>query len=364
VDPTVCDIIDVLNSIAPPALAEEWDNVGLQVGDPGRPVKNIWVALDPTYQVVNAACQQNIDLLITHHPLIFKPLQFLDFRTPEGSIIDLAARHHLSIFTAHTNLDSARGGINDVLAGRIGLYDLKPLARAKEPQRFKIVIHAPREAEQQITRLLFQPPTETGQQIKGASSLMPVNGIVAHRPTGTILYEDQIRIEIEVVTGDLAPVTKALAEFQSENQIRYDVGPLIAPDQGTGIGRVGTLESAVDFKFLARNIKKKLNLRHLKLAGDPELPVKKVAVCSGSGASLLADFFACGAQVFVSGDLRYHDARDVEASNLGLIDIGHFASEHLIVSVLTERLSDIFADLKKNLNVKACDIEKDPFTVL
>jgi putative NIF3 family GTP cyclohydrolase 1 type 2 len=111
-------------------------------------------------------------------------------------------------------------------------------------------------------------------------------------------------------------------------------------------------------------IKKKLKLRHLRLSGDPDLPVKKVAVCSGSGASLLADFFASGAQVFVSGDLRYHDARDVEAANLGLIDIGHFASEHLIVDVLAQRLTGLFADSKKNLNVKACDIEKDPFTVL
>ena len=102
----------------------------------------------------------------------------------------------------------------------------------------------------------------------------------------------------------------------------------------------------------------------MKLSGDPALPVKKVAICSGSGAGLLADFFACGAQAFISGDLRYHDARDVEASNLGLIDIGHFASEHLFVGVLAEKLSGIFADSKMNPTVQACDIEKDPFTIL
>ena len=364
VDPTVSDIINVLDSIAPQALAEAWDNVGLQVGDPQRRVKRIWIALDPTHQVVNAACRQKVDLLITHHPLIFKPLQSLDFRTPEGSIIDLAVRHHLAIFAAHTNLDSVPGGINDVLAGRIGLYDLKPLVRAKEPQRFKMVIHAPREAEKQITRLLFQPQTETGHPVKGASAMMPVKGIVATADTRKILYEDQIRIEIEVGIDDLALVTKALTEFQSGNQIRYDVCPLIAPDQGAGIGRVGSLESALDLKSLAHIIKKKLKLRYLRLSGDPALPVKKVAICSGSGASLLTDFFASGAQVYISGDLRYHDARDIEASNLGLIDIGHFASEQLIVDVLAERLTGIFAESNMNLIVKACDIEKDPFTVL
>lgn len=280
-DPTVSDIIKVLDSVAPQALAEAWDNVGLQVGDPERTVKNIWIALDPTYQVVNAACRQKVDLLVTHHPLLFKPLQSLNFRTPVGSIIDLAVRHHLTIFAAHTNLDSALGGINDILAGRIGLYDLKPLVRAHGCQR-----------------------------------------------------------------------------------IENDVDPLVAPDQDVGIGRVGLLESAVDLQTLANEIKNKLKLRYLKLSGDPALPVKKVAICSGSGGSLLADFFASGAQVFISGDLRYHDARDVEASNLGLIDIGHFASEHLIIGVLAEKLAGIFADLKMNPTVKACDIEKDPFTVL
>jgi dinuclear metal center YbgI/SA1388 family protein len=281
VDPTVSDIIKVLDSVAPQALAESWDNVGLQVGDPGRTVKRIWIALDPTYEVVNAACRDKVDLLITHHPLLFKPLQSLNFSTPVGAIIDLAVRHHLAIFAAHTNLDSALGGINDILAGRIGLRDLKPLVRAQEPQR-----------------------------------------------------------------------------------LQNDDCPPVAPDQSAGIGRVGLLESSVDLKTLANKIKNSLKLRYLKITGDPALTVKKVAVCSGSGASLLADFFASGAQVFISGDFRYHDARDVEASHLGLIDIGHFASEHLIVHVLAEKLAGLFADLKMSPTVKACDLETDPFTVL
>ena len=114
----------------------------------------------------------------------------------------------------------------------------------------------------------------------------------------------------------------------------------------------------------AKMIKEKLKLRHVKYAGDPALSVKKVAVCSGSGTSLLADFFTSGAQVFVSGDLRYHDARDAEFAGLGLIDIGHFHSEHFIVEALAKRLAGIFSDSEMNLTVKACDLEKDPFTVL
>jgi dinuclear metal center YbgI/SA1388 family protein len=254
-----------MESLAPQALAEEWDNVGLQVGNPAHRVKKIWIALDPTYVVVKAACRKKVDLLITHHPLLFKPLQSLNFSTPVGSIIDLAVQHQLAIFAAHTNLDSALDGINDVLADRIGVYGLKPL---------------------------------------------------------------------------------------------------VNPDETTGIGRIGSLETALDLKSLARMIKKKLKLQQLTFAGDPALSVKKVAICSGSGSSLLANFFDSGAQAFISGDLRYHDARDVESSNLGLIDIGHFSSEYLIVEVLADRLSRLLAESEMNVGVDACDLEQDPFMVL
>jgi putative NIF3 family GTP cyclohydrolase 1 type 2 len=193
---------------------------------------------------------------------------------------------------------------------------------------------------------------------------MPVNGVHINRDTDKILYEDQKRIEIEVRPDELSRVVQTLAEFQSGDKFWYDVYSLIAPERGTGMGRVGVLESELDLKSLAQMIKKKLKLPHLKFAGDPAMAVQKVAVCSGSGASLLANFLACGAQAFISGDLRYHDARDAESSNLGLVDIGHFPSEHIVVDVLAERLAGIFADSKMNIAVKACDIEKDPFTVL
>ena len=118
---TLSDIIQILDNLAPPFLAEEWDNCGLQLGDPGWSVTKIWVALDPTLQVVEAACDQKVDLLITHHPLIFKPLKSIEFHTPLGAVLNMATRQNLAIFSAHTNLDSATGGLNDILARRIGL---------------------------------------------------------------------------------------------------------------------------------------------------------------------------------------------------------------------------------------------------
>jgi len=271
---TLSDIIDILDRLVPPQLAEEWDNSGLQLGDLNRPVKKIWVALDPTLPVVQAACDQQVDLLITHHPLIFKPLKSIEFHTPLGAVINLAIRHDLAIFAAHTNLDSVPGGLNDILALRFGLKDLKPLA--------------------------------------------PGPGIE--------------------LPGD--------------------------PENQAGIGRVGTFDTAMDLKSLARSIKKEMKLKSIKFAGDPKLLVKKAAVCTGSGSSLLSEFFACGAQVYISGDMRYHDARDVEAANLGVIDIGHFSSESFAALDFAALLQDQFEDRRISVAVEACGIEKDPFEVL
>ena len=278
---TLSDIIQILDNLAPPSLAEEWDNCGLQLGDPSWPVTKIWVALDPTLQVVEAACDQKVDLLITHHPLIFKPLKAIEFHTPLGAVLNLATRQNLAIFAAHTNLDSAAGGLNDILARRIGLKDLKPLVAGKEIKRYQ-----------------------------------------------------------------------------------YDNYPLISREHSPGIGRVGYLGTAMELKSLARMIKKDMGLKRIKFAGDPHLKIMKAAVCTGSGSSLLANFFASGAQAYISGDMRYHDARDVEAANLGVIDIGHFSSECFVAEELATRLGTIFVESGIEVAVEACDIEKEPFEVL
>lgn len=264
----ISDIIKAMESFAPFHLAEEWDNVGLQVGQNDWPVKKVWIALDPAPDVVEAACSKDVDLIIAHHPLIFRPLKSIDFSTPVGYVINMAVRHRIAIFSAHTNLDSAKDGINDVIAKRIGLNNLKVLGK-----------------------------------VRGA-------------------------------------------------------------ENAQGIGRIGELDEKKELADFALEIKKILKLKSVKIAGKPDLPVKSVSVCTGSGSSLMNNFFLSGSQVYISGDLGYHDARAVEAANLGLIDIGHFASEHLIVEVLAERLQKVLVESEFDVKVEACKLEKDPFVIL
>jgi dinuclear metal center YbgI/SA1388 family protein len=280
-DATVAQIIKIMDKLAPPWLAEEWDNVGLQIGDPRLPVRRIWVALDPSQEVVRAACEKNVDLLITHHPLIFRPLKSIDFDTAGGVVIQMAVNHQLAIFSAHTNLDIVRDGVNDVLAQRLGIRQL--------------------------------------------SILQPVNA-------GERSGEDR----------------PSLKNDSAEH----------------GIGRIGSLTKAGNLKSLVSMVKNKLKLDFVKVAGDLAMRVARVAICSGSGSSLMQAFISSDAQVFISGDIHYHDARDAENANRGIIDIGHFPSEHLMVEALANHLKKIIAREGIKVEVEPCTLETDPFIFL
>jgi dinuclear metal center YbgI/SA1388 family protein len=277
----VSDIVQIMEAIAPAYLAEEWDNVGLQIGDQHWPVKTLAVALDPSLETIEESHNKNADMLITHHPLFFRPLAAIHFHTPIGAIIQRAVQYRMAIFAAHTNLDKTEDGLNDLFARRIGLQNLNVL---------------------QISR--------------------------------------------------------------TAEDTRQTVNPYVDLERVQGIGRVGDLKRAITLRNLAANIKKELNLQKIKFAGKPDLVITKAAVCTGSGSDLLKSFYASGAQVYISGDLKYHDARDIEAAGLGIIDIGHFASEHIVVVELVKRLRAILAERRLEVNVMACEIEKDPFVII
>lgn len=272
----VDDIIEIMEDVAPLQLAEDWDNCGLQVGYAGWPVHKIWVALDPLLSVVRAAGQNHVDLVITHHPLIFKPLSRIDLGTAVGETIATALNNHTAIYAAHTNLDSVCGGINDVLARKIGLTHLVPL----------------------IPNLILDDEADS-----------------------------------------------------------VDAQPM-------GLGRIGKLEPPVTVGQLARRIKTGFKLDRVKVAGRHDRKVRSVAVCSGSGGGLLESFLNSDADVFISGDLKYHDARVVEDAGRALIDVGHFASEHLMVEPLVEQLAALIQSNDWRIEIEACPLERDPFDLI
>ena len=261
----VRDIMEIIENAAPPALAETWDNTGLALGCKDDPVQKIWTALDPLPMVVEEACKNKVDMLFTHHPLLIHPLKCLDLATPTGKTIALAIKHNLTLYSAHTNLDKTRGGVNDILANRLGL---KP-----------------------------------------------------HK--------------------DLAP----------------GVG-----DQ-PGLGRLAHLQKALPLETVIVRVKECLGLKWVRAVGDKDLIINSIALCSGSGSSLLPEFFASGAQVYLTGDMGYHHARSVEDAGLACIDVGHFASEHLMVEAMAHFIQKQCDAQELDVITEPCRLEQDPFAI-
>lgn len=369
---TVSDIIKIVDTIAPNSLAESWDNIGLQVGKRDWLVRKIQVSLDPLPEVVEAACKDKVDLLITHHPLIFKPLSALDFDTPVGSVLRMAVEHEMAIYSAHTNLDSAIGGINDILAERMALKNIRPLGEATGiPEQLKLVFYLPKGLERNVIPHLFETAaTEYGMT---AGRLIRMNGSTRQQKQSHLAEErtfkktdgdGDLRIEVQIPKNKLDNILTRIKQQKVFSQLSYDVYPLLPVEVKAGLGRIGDLSKGSDLSEFAKRIKRKLHLSSVKIAGDPELPVYSVAVCSGSGSSLLIAFLASRAQAYVTGDLRYHDARIAESADRGLIDIGHFASEHLIVETLVDMLRNRISEAGFEVHIAASSLEKDPFVVI
>lgn len=365
----VADIIEIMADMAPPHLAEDWDNSGLQFGSPGREVKNIFVALEPSLEAVHAAVSAGADMLIVHHPLIFRPLSVIDTDSPTGAVIETAARNGLAVFAAHTNLDSAKGGVNDVLCEKIGLADFSVLCPASGPQQYKVVVFVPEDHAANFIDAVCQSPAGrigtyscctfrspgTGSFMPGTGS-DPYDGVI-----GELSEVSEVRMETVVEKSDLNAVIAHLKAHHPYETMAYDVYPLVPESDGQGLGRIGRIRPAQTLGELARDLKNRLELPWVRFSGPADLVVESAAVCSGSGGGLLGAFFASPAQVLITGDLRYHDAVDAVQRGRGLIDIGHFASEHIVVDVICARLREAVRAAGGSVAVCAFDREADPF---
>lgn len=369
---TVAQFVRIIDHLAPVRLAESWDNVGLQIGSRNWPVKKVWTALDPLPEVVARACENDVDLLVTHHPLFFKPLAHIDCDSPLGGIAEMALSRQLAIVSAHTNLDSVPGGVNDVLAGRMGLQNVRVLADPTATDMCKLAVFVPSNHVKTILETLFA--MDAGRMDNYSCCSFRCEGVGTFKPgadaspaigkTGILTEVKENRIEILVANADLSAVVDALKKVHPYESMAYDVYPLTVRDHQAGLGRVGTLEAPLPLKALSVKLKVALNLPAVKMVGQTDMQVKTVAVCSGSGARLLAKAISAGAQAYVSGDLGYHSAREAQQAGIGLIDVGHFGSEHLIVGVLAAFIRNAIAAAGISATVEAVDTETDPFRYL
>lgn len=341
----VRDISAILEEWAPPEIAWEGDNIGLQVGRGGDPVRRILVALDVTDAVIREARQRRASLIVSHHPLVFRPLRAIATDTPEGRHIAELLRHGIALYAAHTNLDFAAGGTSFALAERLGIAGARFLSTPYRVQK-KIVTFVPEEHLERVAGAMAKAGAGVIGNYESCSFRVigegTFRGNEASNPAvgrrENLEHVREARLEMVVPGPRVAGVVAAMRAAHPYEEIAYDLYPVETPGRDYGMGVVGELDRPLNLRAFLGRVRRSLSIPHLRYTGDPDRLVRRVAVCGGSGADLLPAAVAAGADVFVTADVKYHAFHD-STGTIALIDAGHYETEVPVVRSLARRLA-------------------------
>lgn len=366
----VSDVVGIINKKFPFACAEEWDNVGLQVGDPAGEVTRIMVALDPLPEVLDQALESGCQLLITHHPLIFTPLRQVTSATVAGRLVLRAASSGLALIAMHTNYDIAVDGLNDLLAQRLGVQETRPLKVTEQDQLVKLVVFVPADHLESVRQALFEHAAAIGNyrdcsfSAPGEGTFLPEAGAQpAIGAVGRLEKVSEQRLELLLHKADLPRAIRTLLAVHPYEEPAFDCYPLLNQGATRGVGRIGRLAEPCRLEEYARLVCQRLGCKTVRTVGAADRVVRKVALCSGSGGSLLRDALRAGADLLVTGDLKYHEAREAEAAGMALLDAGHFGTEIIMVEALCEMLRNVVAAQGYDVEIVRADREQEPFAV-
>ncbi len=346
------DVIANLESIAPPQFASDGDNIGLQVGDRNVDIGRIGVALDPTPDVVDAAIDFKADLLVCHHPLIYSPIRNVAHGEPVQDRIVKLISSDVALYVMHTNYDAAPGGVNDVLAERIGVHVSGVLTFTYRERLYKIAVFAPAESVDAVRDAMAEAGAGSIGNYTHASFRSPGTGTFQPLPDanpyigdiGVLAEVDEFRLEMIVPQRNLPQVLDAMLYSHPYEEVAYDVYALENPQTEVGIGRIGSLDSAMRLRDFRAQVENRLGAHNTRTVGDPDQMVQKVAIASGSGRHNVKDAIASGANVLVTGEIGYHDLLDAEAVGLAVIAAGHYETEFPAMEALSLRLEHCYKD--------------------
>jgi dinuclear metal center YbgI/SA1388 family protein len=362
----VREICRVLDEFAPPEFALDWDNVGLLVGAPDDDVRKMLFCIDLTEDVLDEAVATKAQMIFAYHPVIFKGIHRV---TPSTSpAVYHAIRNGIAIYCGHTALDVARGGTNDVLAEMLGLTDCRPL-EPMSAQHCKIVTFLPHDDLPNVTEAAFAAGAGHIGEYSRCSffchGVGTFHGGEGTNPTvgrpGRSEAVEEVRLEMTCTREQASAVCRAIRQAHSYEEPPIDVHGLLDTDGTVGLGRVGRLARPASLDALLRKVKKTCNVKKLLLAGgeDPQRTIGTVAVAAGSCGAMWKDAANAGAGLYVTGEMRHHDALAAVATGMVVACVGHSNSERPTLARLAERLTETLPDLKTVLSQK----DRDPFTI-
>lgn len=341
---TVQNIINLATKLAPAKLAASWDNVGLTVGDYNQVVHRVLLSLDVNDMVLEEAINKGCQLIIAHHPFIFQGMKSIRNDDIVGRIIMKAVKNDISIFSAHTNLDIAPKGLNDYLANILEIRDLIPIDITQKTKYYKLVVFIPDDYFERVKIAVLDAGagnigdySHASFSIKGEGTFKPQKGSNPFiGQTGEISSVQELRLETLVVEDRIDNVVNEMLKAHPYEEVAYDLYPLLFEGDKYGLGRVGKLENKVRLIDYLEKVKLKLNLNCLRYIGEDDAIIQKIAVCSGSGASLIKQAKAAGADLYITGDVKFHEAQMAKDLGLKLLDAGHYETEVIVKDLLLE----------------------------
>lgn len=344
---TVQQVITLMEQLAPRSYAESWDNVGLMVGDRNAIITGVLTTLDVTEEAISYAIEHDCNLIVSHHPLIFKGLKQLSCDTAQGRMINQLIQHNIAVYSAHTNLDIAPGGLNDMLAERLGLIDIKGFIKTGEDTLYKITTFVPESSADAVRHAMGTAGAgKIGNYEHCSFSLYGEGRFIGNEEShpvvgevGTLTVAPEAQVNAIVDGAHLRQVIESMKAAHPYEEVAYEVVSLVEPTASTQyLGRVGRLPNALNLDTFREWVQEALPEANIRFAGVAPKEIQSIALCSGAGAEFIKDAVRLHVDAYVTGDVKYHDAQLAKELGLLVVDAGHFGTESIVASGLRDYL--------------------------
>ena len=340
------DIIFGLEQLAPTRIAEDWDNVGLLIGKEGQEIHKIMVALDASEQVVDQCVAAKVDLLITHHPMIFSPLKKVTYDNAQGRKVIKLISNQVAHYAMHTNFDVAV--MAREAARQLGITNTKILDKTYEESLYKLVVYVPVDSVDLVRQAFIKEDAGHIGNYSGCSfgaqgigSFKPLSGAKPYiGEENKMTYAQEVRLETIVRREQLDSTIQAMLRAHPYEEVAYDVYKLENKGNVAGIGCYGYLNQDMLFEELIQVVKNVFKLSHIKASGNLNRKVATIAISPGSGKSMIKHALRAKVDVLITGDIDHHVALDALEEGLMIIDAGHFGTEYLFVEFIRSYLYD------------------------
>lgn len=361
------DLIKQIEKKYPLSLAYDWDNVGLLVGDFESEIKKVLVTLEANENVIDEAIENNVDLIVTHHPFIFKKINKINTKDLKGRLIHKLIKNDIALYSMHTNFDIAFDGLNDYFMEIMGFKNTKILDVTNSQTLYKLAVYVPKTHELVLRDALG----EAGAGYIGNYSHCTFNtpGIGTFKPdentnpfigtVGQIEEVEEVKIETIVPQSILQKTIDKMIKVHPYEEVAYDIYKLENKGESVGLGRYASLDVQTNLQALCEKIKLKLNMNHIRVVGDLNTKIKKVAVVTGAGSDMVRLAKSKNCDVIITGDVKYHEAQDALDMGMTIVDCGHFDTEDIFKDVMKR-----FLDSVEGVEIIRSEINLNPFIII